>query len=430
MATLSRKQQQSLARSTARVNVWEGSIRSGKTFVSFLRFLAFIAAYTGAGSFVIIGKSRDSVWRNLFEPVEKDPALAFLAPFVSYRAGAPTARILGKRVSVLGANDARSALKVQGMTVAGAYGDEITTWFVDFFKMLLGRMSPPGAQFFGTTNPDNPQHWLKTEYIDRANAGDLPNWRIFHFRLEDNDTLTAEYVESIKREYTGLWYKRYIEGLWVSAEGAIYQDWDEGRHVIPWAEMPRIARVLAVGMDYGTTNATAAVLLGITDERDEHGRRTPRLILMDEWGWDSRQTMQRLSDVKLAARFIDWLTGTVHAPYDLDLTPEYIFLDPSAASMHEALHERHITAWDADNEVGAGIADIASLLATRRMLVTDRCRQTIRETPGYVWDEKATKNGEDKPVKDDDHWLDAWRYAVRSTKAVWEPIMAAAYHAV
>lgn len=421
---LSEKQWYSLGASDGRVNIWEGSIRSGKTFVSFLRFCGFIATYQGPGSMVMIGKSRDTLWRNIFEPIELDDSLAFLRPFVQYRQGATVAYIFGVRVNVLGANDAKAEGKIRGMTVAGAYGDEVTTWTVEFFKQLLGRMSPAGAQFFGTTNPDNPRHWLKADYLDKL--AELPNWRHFHFTLDDNTTLSAEFRDSLRREFTGLWYLRFIEGLWVSAEGAIYPEWNERTHTIAWRDTPPLQRLLSVGIDFGMTNATSAVLLGITDEYDANGSPTPRLIVLDEWRWDSRKEKRRLAPSDQARRLKAWLQED-HTPYDLDLWPEYVHVDPSAAPLAEELEKAGVTTWDADNSVGAGIGDIANLLAQGRMIVTDRCKGITAEAPGYVWDEKAAAKGHDEPVKSNDHSMDAWRYAVRSTKGVWQPILRAAY---
>src|SRR5690606_4293976 len=136
----------------------------------------------------------------------------------------------------------------RGMTLAGAYGDEVTLWPESFFTMLLSRLSVPGAQFFGTTNPDSPGHWLKKRYLDRADELSL---RRFRFTLADNPALDPAYVEALKREYTGLWYRRYILGEWVAAEGAIYDMFDPDRHVA--RELPEILHWW-VGVDYGTTN--------------------------------------------------------------------------------------------------------------------------------------------------------------------------------
>src|SRR5690606_15080766 len=103
----------------------------------------------------------------------------------------------------------------------------------------LGRMSVRGAQLFGTTNPDSPAHWLKAKFLDRI--ADLPDWRSWHFTLDDNPSLSDTYKAAIKAEFTGLWYRRFILGEWVAAEGAIYDMWDPLAHVIPYDTMPALA---------------------------------------------------------------------------------------------------------------------------------------------------------------------------------------------
>lgn len=425
LATLSRpqcspKQLYSIGASLGRVNLWEGSIRSGKTFASILRWFAFVAAAPQQGELVMVGKSRDSLYRNVISPVMSSPEFAFLKPFIRYRAGAPIGWIFGRQVHVLGANDAKAEGKIRGMTVVGAYVDELTMIPVEFFKQMLGRMSPPGAAMFATTNPDSPAHWLKTEYLDKL--GEFPDWRRFHFTLDDNPALSPEYIASIKREYTGLWYKRFILGLWVAAEGAIYNMWDVDTHVRPWAELPDMRALVAVGMDYGTTNATAALLLGISRELVDNHYRS-RLWLVDEWAYDSRQADGITKpDVELSAMFRTWLHDTEHVPagnLGAAHKPRFIVLDPSAASMRAQLQKDGVDTHPADNRVGPGIALVANLLTERKLMVTDRCKGFIDEAPGYAWDPKKSEAGEDVPVKVADHRLDAARYAIATTEQFW-----------
>jgi len=247
---LSDKQFASVRDSDGRVNLWHGSIRSGKTIGSLLRWMLFVAAtLTKSGDLVMFGRTRDSVWRNCIGPMQDPNLFGPIAAQVRGNYGAPTVTILGRRVYVIGAHDVQAELVLRGLTVLGAYGDEITTIPEGFFLQMLGRMSTPWSRLFGTTNPDSPGHWLK-KMIDRA----LPDWRVFHFVIDDNPSLLSSYVEAIKREYTGLWYRRFILGEWVVAEGAVYDSWDE-RLVVEPDQIPATDRVLTVGVDYGTTNA-------------------------------------------------------------------------------------------------------------------------------------------------------------------------------
>ena len=421
------QQMRSLRESKARVNIFEGAIRSGKTIVSLLRFLMAVLFARG-GVIVVIARTRDSAYRNVFEPLMNPALFGPLARLVHYTAGAPTARILGRTVHVLGASDAKSEKVLRGLTVALAYVDEVTVIPEEFFTQLLGRMSPPGAKLFGTTNPDSPAHWLKAKFLDRINTT-LTGWRSWHFQLDDNPALTEEYKHQIKTEFTGLWYRRFVQGEWVAAEGAIFDMWDPEKHTIPWDELPEMRELISVSLDYGTTNATAALILGVSAEIDSLGRPAPRLFLVDEFRHDSKLAQQKLTDSELARDFVRWLNDR-HLPASTQsrLTPRFTIADPSAASFKVELRKTHgIAATDADNDVLYGIRLLASLLASGALLVarptdtnpTRGCAGFIQEAPGYSWDPKATLVGEDKPIKIADHSLDAGRYAICTTENIW-----------
>lgn len=414
---LSRKQVHAVGASTGRVNLWDGAVRSGKTFSSILRFLAAVAQASTYGELVIVGKNKDSIYRNFFAPIENLPELAFISAQVRYRQGAATARILGRRVNVIGANDSKAESRIRGMTVVVAYVDEVTVIPEEFFKQMLARMSAPGAQLFGTTNPDAPMHWLKKNYLDRLD--DLPDWRYFQFQLDDNPTLSEEYKTSLKREYTGLWYDRFILGKWVAAEGAIFKHLDPdvgGRHVIRWEDCPPLARVFGVGIDYGTTNPTSAIMLALTAEP------SPRLVLLDEWKSEPSES-HTLTDAEQSKRIRAFLAAPHHQRHGRVDVP-YVVVDPAAASLKLQLVQdkvRGIT--DADNSVQHGIQLVATLLETNQLLITDRCTGWIEEAPGYVWDPKETEKGHDAPVKADDHSLDAARYIITTTEPLWRPYL-------
>lgn len=405
---LSPRQVESLRESSTRVSIWSGAIRSGKTIASLLRWLIYVAAAPRGGQLVVVGRTRDSIARNVFAPLQDPSLFGPIAEHVHYTPGAPTARILDRTVYVLGASDAKAEKVLRGLTCCGAYVDELTVIAEDFFVQLLGRMSVPGAQLFATTNPDSPAHWLRRRYLDRLDQ--LPDWRSFVFTLDDNPALAESYKANIRREYTGLWFRRFVRGEWVAAEGAVFDMWNPVEHVIPWADLPDMARLLAVGVDYGTTNPTAAVLLGEGVDR--------RLYLVDEWRHDPAHARARLTDSQLSAGLRDWL-ALGHLPRATGLRPQWIVADPSAASFRVQLHNDGVTTAAADNDVAYGIRVVSSLLAEHRLRVADRCRGFIAEAPGYSWDDTATAKGDDKPIKVADHSLDAGRYAITTTENLW-----------
>jgi hypothetical protein len=239
----------------------------------------------------------------------------------------------------------------------------------------------------------------------------LPDWRRFRFNIDDNPSLAPAYVESIKREFTGLWYRRFILGEWVAAEGAVYSMWDPDQHVVAWDALPDMARLYGVGVDYGTTNATAALLLGLGFDR--------RLYLVDEWRHDPSQTNVRLTDGQLSERLRAWLVEP-HTPQITASRPEWVIVDPAAASFKVQLHNDGVHGiTDADNSVAYGIRTVATLLGSGLLRVSDRCPGFITEASGYSWDPKATEKGEDAPIKVADHSLDAGRYVITTTESLW-----------
>ncbi|MFD3614440.1 PBSX family phage terminase large subunit [Streptomyces sp. NPDC058676] len=399
---LSEKQEISIARSTAWLNVWEGSVRSGKTIASLLRWLMYVENAPAGGELVIVGKTFDTVARNVFGPLTDPSLFGEASKLVHYTRGASVATILGKTVEIITANDAKAEARLRGLTGAGAYVDEMTLLPKEFFKRLIDRMSVPGALIFGTTNPDNPGHWLRKDWLNRAAELGIRSW---HFTLDDNPALAPEYVARMKQAFTGLWYRRYILGHWVMSEGAIYEAFDSTRHVVD--EIPTITRWLCDAIDYGTVNPFADLLIGLGADQ--------RIYVTSEYRHDSRTARRQMTDAEYSAARRVWLNGQ-------GVRPEFTVVDPSAASFIEQLHRDSTPGVvPAENTVLDGIRTVASLLAADRLRIHRSCVGLIDELPGYSWDDEAAEKGEDKPIKQDDHSCDALRYGVRTTEALWRP---------
>lgn len=415
MATprLSDKQERSIAHSTARINIWSGAVRSGKTIASLLRWLTYVADAPRGGALVVSGKTVDTVARNVFGPLQDPGIFGPFARHVHYTRGASTATILGRPVEVITANDARAEGRLRGLTSAGAYVDELTLVPEAFFTQLLARLSVPGAKVFCTTNPDGPAHWVRKKFLLRRGELNLAAW---HFTLDDNPTLDPAYVEAIKREYVGLWYRRFILGEWCLAEGAVFDMFDEDRHVV--SELPAINRWLALGIDYGTRNATAALMLALGADG--------RLYLTHEWRHDPATARRQLTDADLSRELRAWLAGLQAGDGLSGVHPEWIVVDPSAASLRLQLHRDGMTPALADNSVLDGIRLMSSLLGNGQLRIHASCKGLLDELPGYSWDDKAAARGEDAPIKADDHSIDAARYAIVTTEALWRNQLAPA----
>jgi PBSX family phage terminase large subunit len=409
---LSRKQIRSVAEATVKICCWEGAIRSGKTIASLLKWLIFVSQAPTTGELAIIGKTAQTIHRNLFLPLQ-DPALfGEAARHVHYTPGAPTAVILGRTVHVIGANDAKSEPKIRGMTLCGAYVDEVTLVPQVFFEQLLGRMSVRGAQLFCTTNPDNPAHWFMRDWLSQEGKKPL---RRFSFTIDDNPFLDPDYVADIKAMHEGLFYRRFILGEWVAAEGAIYDAWDRDRHIVTSLPSEGIHKWISLGVDYGTTNPFHAVLLGLGRDR--------RLYAAAEWRYEARQTRKQLTDTEYSERLRGWLQDV---PGIGAVRPQFVTVDPSAASFSAQLKRDKLTPTPAKNDVMDGIRTVSSVLATNKLLVLASCKALIQEIGGYSWDDQAALRGVEQPLKVADHGVDALRYGIFTTRALWQRHLALA----
>ena len=385
---LSDKQIKAYCESNARINIYQGSVRSGKSFIALLRFLRELRKGP-EGEYVIVGKSERTVLHNVIEPLQR-----ITRGTIKYNRGLGEFTLFDKKVYVVGANDERAEGKIRGSTFSGALVDEITIIPESFFRMLLSRLSVANAKLFGTTNPDSPYHWLKVDFIDRS---DELNLKTFDFTLEDNPSLTKEYVDSLKKEYRGLWYKRFIEGSWVLAEGSIFDFFDQKIHVV--RTPPSYAKYYLLGVDYGTTNPFAACLIGFNDDVK------PSLWVEKEYYWDSKKTGSQKTDLEYAMDLQRTFGG-----YPIKL----VYLDPAAASFEVELKRAKMPVRQAKNEVLDGIRTVSNYFIGGDLVVSRTCTNLIKEIESYVWDDKSVRLGEDKPIKQRDHAIDAMRYAIYS----------------
>lgn len=412
---LSRKQLCSIVESRlARISLLVGAVRSGKTIASLIAFLIALAEAPSHGLVICAGRTLQTIERNLIDPLQ-DPALfGPIAAQVQHTRGASTATILGRTVHLIGASDARAEGKLRGLTACLALVDEATLVPEAFWTMLLSRLSVPAtperpaSRLIATSNPDGPAHWLRKKFLLRAGELDLRSW---HFTLDDNPSLSRVYVEALKKEYTGLWYRRFIEGAWCLAEGSVFGDvWDPDRHVVDI--LPPILRWVGLGIDYGTVNPFAALLLGLGADEC--------LYLTNEWRWDSKLQRRQLTDHEYSARLRGWLDEVPIPHTELrGVRPEWTVVDPSAASFRTQLYQDGLTPRLGDNSVLNGIRLLSSLLATERLRVARSCKGFIEEIPGYSWDPDKAEKGEDAPIKADDHSLDGARYVTFTTQPMW-----------
>lgn len=369
----------------------EGAVRSTKTVISSIAYSDWTENLAPEGTLGMFGKTERTLKQNVLDPLSD-----FLGPaHFKLNQGRGELYLMGRLHYLFGCPNIEAVSKIQGKTLAGGLADEVTTYPEDVWEMIGTRLSVDGSKCIATMNPAGPRHFMKTKYLDRLEEANARTW---HFTLDDNPFLSEKIRNRFKKQYTGLWYKRYILGLWVAAEGAIYDCFDESSMVIH--DLPKKWLQVRVGVDYGTHNPTAFYLLGHAAD----GPHLGKWIVSKEHYFDGSKGRQK-TDSEHSADMRTFLEG---------MYPQSIEVDPSAASFKVQLRRDGFTvARDADNSVLDGIRDVSHALSSGKLLIHDSCSHLIEELQGYVWDPKAQERGEDKPLKVNDHSCDALRYACR-----------------
>lgn len=294
---------------------------------------------------------------------------------------------------LFGGRDESSYTLIQGMTLAGVLLDEVALMPRSFVEQAMARCSVKGSKFWFNCNPAGPEHWFYTEWVKKWQEKHILH---LHFTMEDNLSLSPEVRERYERLYSGVFYERYVLGLWVSADGLIYDCFAPVRHVL--RTLPETEGRCWVSVDYGTRNPTVFLLW----QKEKHG---DRWVCLKEYYWDGRARQRQKTDGEYADDLLSFIGGT---------PVRSVVVDPSAASFITELRQRCVSVQSADNAVLDGIRSVGELLRGERLVFSARCVNTVREFRSYIWDEKAAQRGEDKPVKENDHAMDAVRYFVNT----------------
>ena len=270
-----------------------------------------------------------------------------------------------------------------------------------FVNQALARCSVKGSKYWFNCNPEGPNHWFKVEWIDKAKEKNILH---LHFTMDDNPSLDEDTKERYRKMFVGVFYQRFILGLWVLAEGIIYHNFDKDKHTIDEKELPNNFDFYYVTSDYGITNPQVFLLCGI-----KYIKGIPHLYLINEYyntGTKKNKYGQEEKIVKTDTLFLEDYKNFIG-----DLSIRKTIIDPSATSLINLFKENNIKVKEADNTVVDGINLVLNWLEEGRIhIVAKRCPNIIKEFFSYIWDEKAQERGEDKPVKTNDHALDALRY--------------------
>ena len=368
----------------------DGAIRSGKTVSMSLSFGLWAMENFNGQNFIMSGKTVGSFRRNVLR-FWKNMMKSRGYVVVDKRSDNLVIVTKGNVENyfyIFGGKDEASQDLVQGITAAGAFFDEVALMPESFVNQATARCSVDGSKFWFNCNPASPQHWFKVGWIDKYQEKRL---LYLHFTMDDNLSLSEKIKERYKGQYSGVFFQRYIRGLWVLAEGLIYPMFGKD-NIVPSKE--RLYTRYVISMDYGIQNPTVMGLWGFCDGV---------WYQVNEFYHSGRETNKQKTDQDYYED-LERLAGDLHI--------EYLIIDPSAASFIALVKQkRRFKVKKAKNDVVDGIRKTASAIQTGKIKVNDCCKSTIKEYGLYSWDDKTS---EDRPIKDNDHAMDMTRYFVNT----------------
>lgn len=373
--------------------ICDGSIRSGKTVCMAVGFVLWSMGNFNGQNFAICGKTIASLRRNVIMLLPQ--LLGGIVEITDRRSDNMLLIRAGdvtNKYYMFGGRDESSYQLVQGITLAGVLLDEVALMPRSFVEQVMARCSVEGSKLWFNCNPEGPTHWFYEEWIKPCERRNMLH---LHFTMKDNPSLSEKKKAEYESMYTGVFYARYIQGLWVRAEGLVYPMFDRAKHIVH--RMPEYSRRhrYYVAIDYGTVNPFAA---GLYDYNPAEQTAT----MIKELYYDGG-SMNRV-DNEAYYKMLEKLIG--------DYPIEYIVIDPSASSMIETIIK--YGRWNcvrADNDVLNGIQDVTKFLNAGKLLFHRDCRNTFNEFEAYSWDEEKD---EDAIIKENDHSMDQLRYFVRT----------------
>ena len=370
--------------------ICDGSVRSGKTVSMILGFVHWAMRFFDGKNFGICGKTISSTERNIILPLLNMPDITDYYSLQYIRG--ENKRIIIRSGShtntffIFGGKDESSYTLVQGITLSGVLFDEVALMPKSFVDQVVARtLSEPEARYWFNCNPESAEHWFYKEWICNTRQKKALH---LHFTMQDNPILSPEQIADAERLYTGVFYNRYIKGLWCVAEGLIYPMFDKAVHV---KSLPHPQGEWYVSVDYGTLNAFSAGLWcydGTTAYR------------VAEYYYSGREQKRQRTNTQYLQSIQQLTAGK---------SISAVIVDPSAASFIAELRQAGFLVRKGKNDVVEGIRRTAAALEQGKLLFSPDCKNSFREFALYRWDESSSQ---DRPIKENDHAMDDIRYFV------------------
>ena len=384
--------------------VADGAIRSGKTVSMALSYVIWAMSCFQGQNFILAGKTIGSFRRNVLSPLK----LMLLARGYRYE-DKRSENLLEVYMNgtinhfyVFGGKDEASQDLVQGITAAGAFFDEVALMPQSFVNQATARCSVEGSKFWFNCNPDGPEHWFKLEWIDKAEEKGLI---YLHFTMDDNLSLSDHIKQRYRSQYSGVFFKRFIQGLWVVAEGLIFGYLADDPDKFTFTDEQWAYSKIVMGIDFGGNGSkTTLVLMGYIG-----GYKSFRVLA--EHGLP---ITQNIGAEDICRAFIEFYKFSIDKYGRID----WIFPDSASPTMINSLRAaadkaglpaRNIKGCR-KNEVKDRPRTVDMLLTSGRLKISKRCPNVIRALSSLVWDEKKKDIPEDKNIGNCNDWYDALCY--------------------
>jgi PBSX family phage terminase large subunit len=313
---------------------------------------------------------------------------------------------------IFGGRDERSQDLSQGVTLAGVYLDEVALMPQSFVNQATARCSVENSKMWFNCNPSHPSHWFKTEWIDKAEDKEI---LYLHFLMDDNLSLSEKVKERYKKQYTGVFYDRYIRGIWAFAEGVIYRAFADdmaGEKRMLISTVPQISKI-TIGVDFGGSSSAHTFVCTGTDRGYRHlyALASERVECTDSNGMQID-----IDPEKLGQLFCDFVERVIMM-YGV---PDRVYCDSAEQTLILGLRataRKHGLGWlRIENALKTSINDrirtVHRLMAQGRFFVVDHgCESLIKALQEAVWNPRAVTEDErlDDGTSDIDT-LDAFEY--------------------
>lgn len=367
--------------------ICDGSVRSGKSISMTVGFVFWSMKNFDGESFAFCGKTIESLKRNIITPMHKWlEGICTIKENISKNYIEITMNGKSNRYYVFGGKDESSYQLIQGITLAGVLCDEVALMARSFVEQAVTRCSVSGSRLWFNCNPESSEHWFYKEWILKSED---KNALHLHFMMEDNFSLAQETKDMYERSFSGVFYDRYIKGLWVLAEGLVYPMFDKSKHVLESYQSSSFTEYY-ISIDYGTLNPCSMGLWAVENDK---------AVRIDEYYYDGRSKGVLKTDEEYY-QALENLAG--------DKKIRYVIIDPSASSFITCIR-RHgkFVVRQARNSVIDGIRETATLISSGKIFICKNCEGILKEFALYRWDERSA---EDKVIKEHDHAMDEMRY--------------------